>query len=244
MKIVAIIPARGSSKRLPNKNITEIDGKPLIAYTIESAIESKRINKIVVSTDDKKIADVSRNYGILVIDRPVEYSTDSAPIEWALRHAVRYLEENEKYTADIIVLLQANVPIRKKGVIDKVIDKLIQTSADSVVTVYEVDQRPEWMKRLVDDDKIVALQKSAAIRMQDLPKLYLLDGAVSAIRKEVLMATEGKVGTHVYLGDDIRAVIQDKIYSIEVDVTSDILFAEVALKILNENGGINEKNQN
>ena len=242
MKIVAVIPARGSSKRLPNKNIKEIYGKPLIAYTIESAIESKRINKIVVSTDDEKIAEVSRNYGIQVINRPEEYSTDSAPIEWALRHAVRYLEENEKYTADIIVLLQANVPIRKKGVIDNVIDKLIQTNADSVVTVYEVDQRPEWMKKIVDDDKIVALQKSAAIRMQDLPKLYLLDGAVSAIRKEVLMATEGKVGVHVYFGDDIRAVIQDKIYSIEVDETSDILFAEVALKILNEYGGINENN--
>ena len=238
MKIVAVIPARGSSKRLPNKNIMKICGKPLIAYTIESAIESKKITKIVVSTDDEKIAEVSRNYGIQVIDRPIEYSTDLAPLEWALRHAVKYLEENEGYTADIIVLLQANVPIRKKGIIDKVIDKLIQTNADSVVTVYKVDQMPEWMKKIVNDDKVIPLQESSAIRMQDLPEFYLLDGAVLAIRKKVLMATENKIGTHVYLGDDIRAVIQDKIYSIEVDDASDLVFAEVAIKILHKKNSI------
>ena len=218
MKILIVIPARGGSKGLKNKNIKLLLGKPLIAYTIDAARESEFADKIVVSTEDEKIAEVSKNYGVQFIDRPVEYSTDTAPIEWALRHAVSYLEQNENYFADIIVWIQANVPIRKKGQIDNVIQKLIDTKADSVITVTEVTKRPEYMKKIVNGDKIIHLARPKETRRQEYKdKLYVADGAVLAMRREVLMKTEGLTGAHVYLGDDIRGTIEEPKYAIEID---------------------------
>jgi CMP-N-acetylneuraminic acid synthetase len=227
MKILLIIPARGGSKGLKNKNIKLLVGKPLIGYTIEAALESKLADKIVVSTEDKKIAEVSRNYGIQVVDRPIEYSTDTAPIEWALRHAVRYFEENEKYFADIVVWLQANVPIRKRGQIDNAIQKLIDTKADSTITVTEVTQRPEYMMEMINGDRVIQLAKAKEIRRQEFGEsLYIADGAVLAMRTEVLMKTEGMSGAHVYLGEDIRGIAEVAEYAIEIDEQFDFDVAE------------------
>ncbi len=227
MNVLTIIPAREGSKGVKNKHIKQLLGKPLVAYTIEAALESKLTDKIVVSTDDKKIAKVSRKYGIQVIDRPAKYATDTAPIEWALRHAVRYLERNERYFADIVVWIQANVPIRKKGQIDKVIQKLIDTGADSVITVTEVTQRPEFMKKMVSGDKIIHLAKPKKYRRQDYAEpLYVADGAVIAMKKDVLMKTEGMTGAHVYLGDDIRGIVEEPKYAVEIDEPFDFDVAE------------------
>jgi N-acylneuraminate cytidylyltransferase/CMP-N,N'-diacetyllegionaminic acid synthase len=120
MNILCIIPARGGSKRLKDKNIIPLIGKPIIAYTIEAALQSHLANKIIISTDDEKIARVAMKYDIQVVKRPKEYSTDTAPIEQALRHVVRFLKGEEGYLADIVGI-QANIPIRKKGQIDEVL---------------------------------------------------------------------------------------------------------------------------
>lgn len=230
MKILIIIPARGGSKGVKNKNIKSLLGKPLIVYTFDAARESKLADKIVVSTEDKKIAEVARNYGIQVINRPVEYSTDSAPIEWALRHAVRYLQENERYFADIVVWLQANVPIRKRGQIDNVIQKLIDTRADSVITLTKVTQRPEYMMKMINEERVIQLAKTKKIRRQEFSEpLYVPDGAVLAMRKEVLMKTEGMTGAHVYLGEDIRGIVEEPKYAIEIDEPLDFSVAEALL---------------
>lgn len=233
MKVLTIIPARGGSKDIKDKNIAPLLGKPIIAYTIEAALESKLTDKIVVSTEDKKIAEVSRKYGIQVIDRPAKYATDTAPIEWALRHAVRYLERKERYSPDIVVWLQANVPIRKNGQIDNVIQKLIDTNADSVITVTQVTQRPEFMKKMVKGDRIMHLAKPKKYRRQDYAAepLYVADGAVLAMKKEVLMKTEGMTGAHVYLGNDIRGIIEEPKYAIEVDEPFDLDVAEGLLLV-------------
>lgn len=218
MNIVIIIPARGGSKGLRNKNIKPLLGKPLLFYTIDAARESKLADRIIISTEDKSISKISREYGIEVINRPIEYSTDDAPIELALRHVIRYLEQNENYFADVVVLLQANVPIRKKGRIDNVIRKLVDTKADSVVTVVEITKRPEFMKKITKGDKIIHLRKTKKIRRQECKdKLYILDGAVLAIKRDVLMKTENLTGAHVYLGEDIRCIIQKPKYAIEID---------------------------
>lgn len=220
MNVLCIIPARGGSKGLKNKNIKPLLGKPLIGYTIEAALASKLIDKIVISTDDWKIAKAAllRRYHVEVIKRPRQYATDSAPIELALRHAVRYLQSSQRYRADIVVWLQANVPIRKNGSIDKVIRKLIKTSADSVVTVTEAGCRPENMKRLLHGNRVVHLARPKEIRRQEYKdKLYLLNGAVIAMTRKALMSSEGQKGAHVYLGDDIRCVTEERLYSFEVD---------------------------
>lgn len=223
MNILGVIPARRGSKSLKNKNIIPIFGKPLIGYTIEAALESKLINKIVVSTDGKKIAKLATTYKIQVIERPKKYATDSAPIEDSLRHAVKYLEDKEDYIPDIVVCLQANTPIRKKGQIDRVIKKLITTDADSVVTIYQVTQYPQWMKTMDRDGFLFPLfPKYKKYRRQNIKPMFLLDGAVIAIKRKVLMETEGKRGVHVFVGKKIVGIIQDKKYTIEVDDREDL----------------------
>lgn len=231
LNILCIIPARGGSKRLKNKNIIPLLGRPIIAHTIKSALESKLIDKIVVSTDDLKIRRVSKKYGIQVIKRPKAYATDTSPIEQALRHAVRYLEINEGYSADIIVWLQANVPIRKKGQIDSALRELISTKADSAVTVYQVSQYPLWMKKMDKRGFILPLYtKIKEYRSQDVEPLYLLDGAIVAMRREALMSTVGKIGAHIYLGKRTVGIIQEKKYTIEVDDREDLDLAEFYLR--------------
>ena len=233
MNILCIIPARGGSNGLSNKNIMPLLGKPLIGYTIEAALESKLIDKTVVSTDDPKIARVAASYKVMTIKRPKRYATDSAPIELALRHAVRYLQTNQRYNADIVIWLQANVPFRVKGNIDKAIRKLIKTRADSVISITEVSCRPENMKRLLRGDKIAHLARPTEIRRQEYrnKKLYFLNGAIIAITRKALMDSEGLKGAHVYLGNDIRAIIEDRFYSFEVDdkLDFDILKGLVAV---------------
>ncbi|TBR14792.1 acylneuraminate cytidylyltransferase family protein [bacterium] len=218
MNVLCIIPARGGSKGLKNKNIMPLFGKPLIYYTIRAAKDSKLVNKIVVSTDDEKIAKAAQKYNVQAIKRPVKYATDSAPIELALRHAVEYLKNTEGYFADVIVWLQANIPIRKKGQIDNVVRKLISSKADSAVTVYPVTQFPQWMKRMNKDGFLSPLFKGAVkYRRQDVEQMYLLDGAIVAIRSTVLMKTKDKSGVHVFMGKKVSGVVQELKYTIEVD---------------------------
>lgn len=232
MRILIIIPARGGSKRLKNKNIMPLLGKPLIGYTIEAAKISTLADKIVISTEDNEIAACAKRYGIQVINRPFEFSTDEAPIEWALRHAVKYLNETEGYLADIVVWLQANVPIRKYDQIDMVIQKLIDTGSDSVLTVTAVTQRPEFMKKMVEKDRIIHMAIPKETRRQDYNELlYVADGAVIAIRTDILMHTEGMTGAHIYLGTDIRGVIQEPQYAIEIDDQFDYDVAEGLLMV-------------
>ena len=227
MKILIVIPARGGSKGLKNKNIMPLLGKPLIGYTIDAAKQSALADKIVVSTEDRDIAACAKYYGIQVVDRPPEFATDEAPIEWALRHAVTSLKENEGYPADIVVWLQANVPIRKAGQIDRVIQKLVDTGSDSVLTVTKVTQRPEFMKKMVEEDKIIHIAVPKETRRQEYNEdFYVADGAVIAIRTSVLMQTEGMTGAHIYLGTDIRGVVEEPQYAIEIDDQFDYDVAE------------------
>ena len=111
MNALAIIPARGGSKGIPRKNIYSLAGKPLMAYTIQQALASRKISKVVVSTDDEEIADVAREYGAEVVMRPEELALDATPTEPVLLHVLDYLEEKENYSPDLIVLLQITSPL-------------------------------------------------------------------------------------------------------------------------------------
>lgn len=231
MNILCVIPARGGSKRLKNKNIIPLLNKPVIGYTIKSAFESKLINKIVVSTDDRKIASVAAKLGAQIIPRPKRFATDTSPIEYALRHSVEYLERKDNYSADIIVWLQANVPVRKKGQIDNVIKKLLDSGADSAVTVYKVSQYPLWMKRMDKNGFIFPLfTKIKEFRSQDVEPLYLLDGAIVAMKRGALVSSAGKTGAHIYLGKKTIGIIQEKEYTTEIDEKEDLDLSKFYLK--------------
>lgn len=232
MNIVGIIPARGGSKGFPRKNVQVLLGKPVIAHTIVAAQRSNLITRLIVSTEDEEITEISHRHGVEVIPRPVELAADDSPIEEALRHSVTYLREKEGYNPDIVVQMQANVPVRKEAMIDAVIEKLINSGADSTASIYEVDQRPEIMKRLKGDRLFPRYKLTRGYRRQDFSKLYLLDGAVLATKTEVLFATIGDRRAHAYLGDNVRGVVQEKFYAIEVDSPEDLVLAEAILQTL------------
>ncbi len=232
MDILGIIPARGGSQGFPKKNIKLLLGKPVIAYTIIAARRSQLITRLTVSTEDREIAEISQQYGAEVIFRPVELAADNSPIEDALRHTVTYLKEKEGYSPDIIVQMQANVPIRKEGMIDKVIKKLIDTKADSAISIYEVDQIPELMKTL-DGDKLKPKHGLPdGYRRQDFSSLYLADGAVMVTRTDVLFETIGDKRAHAYLGNNVSGVVQEKYYTIELDSPEDLVLAEAVMSVL------------
>ena len=232
MNILCIIPARGGSKRLKDKNIIPFFGKPIIAYTIEAALRSRLVNRTVISTDDEKIARVAMKYNVQVVQRPKEYSTDTAPIEQALRHVVRFLKGEEGYLADVVVWLQANIPMRKKGQIDEVLREMIRKGADSAVTVYPVNQYPQWMKRMDRKGLLLPFLKNMkTYRAQDVEPMYLLDGAVVAMKRSVLMRRENRSGVHTFLGKRVVGIVQeDRKYSIEVDDGDDLNLARYYFK--------------
>src|SRR3989344_4807350 len=124
-KILAIIPARGGSKGVPGKNIKPLAGKPLIAYTIAEAKKSKYIDRLVVSTENKEIAKVAREFMAEVIERPAELARDETPTPPVLRQAVEFLEAKEGYLPDLVLLLPCTCPLRKAGQIDVMIEKYL-----------------------------------------------------------------------------------------------------------------------
>jgi CMP-N,N'-diacetyllegionaminic acid synthase len=225
-RILTIIPARGGSKRLPGKHLRLFLDKPLIAYAIDAAKGSKYIDRLIVTTDDKEIAAVAKECGADVpFMRPPELATDTAPTLPVLQHAVAFLEkEGEKF--DTIVLLQPTVPGVLAQHVDAAIEKLLETHTNSCVSVCEIVDRPEWMYHL--DQKGNATPYSIedpAVRSQDLPKLYRLNGAVYVTTRDVLMN-----GNKIVDDASCSAVIMPRERSVDIDTAADFALAEQLLK--------------
>ena len=229
--VLGVILARGGSKGIPRKNLRILCGKPLVAYTVEAALRARRLNRVVLSTDGEEIARVAAEHGVEVIMRPAEYATDTAPMDLALRHAVRVIErQGDK--VDIVVALYANIPVRQERIIDQVVDKLISSGADSVQTYAPYRTPPQWAYR-VDDDKPTPLEGCyvPSYRRQDLIPAYHPDGAVVAVCRDILMQSEGApVETEAFLGTDRRAVVQSPEDTVDVDEPFDLLWAEFLLE--------------
>lgn len=132
METICIIPARGGSKGIPRKNVLNVAGKPLIAWAIAAAADCKAINRIIVSTDDKEITDVSTRFNAEVIQRPPHISGDNASSEDALLHVLEHLNNNERYQPDTIVFMQCTCPLTKAGDINDAIDFYKKNHADVV----------------------------------------------------------------------------------------------------------------
>jgi len=185
-KILAIIPARGGSKGLPRKNIKNLAGKPLIAWTIESALKSRYLDRVIVSTEDKEIAKIARRYGAEVIERPKKLATDKAETIKVIFHVLRSLKK-ENYTPEIIILLQPTSPLRSMNDVDKAIEYFLKNGCESVVSVYEFEHSPYWTfeikKRYLTP---IFGWKYFKIRRQDLPKIYIPNGAIFIADVEIL----------------------------------------------------------
>lgn len=137
MHILAIIPARGGSRRLPGKNLLDVAGRPLLVHSIEHANRAKGVTRTVVSTDDPAIQAVSISAGAEVILRPPELSSDTATSESALRHTLDVLKDRDAYQPDLVVFLQCTSPVREHDDIDRAIQHLIHTGADSLFSATE-----------------------------------------------------------------------------------------------------------
>jgi CMP-N,N'-diacetyllegionaminic acid synthase len=222
MNILAIIPARGGSKGIPRKNVIDVAGKPMIGYAIEAAKKSKYINKVVVSTDDKEIATVSKKFGAEVIDRPNEMAQDTSPVIPALQHALAKVKE-KGFTPDVMVLLQPTSPLRKTEDVDNALEIYLKNKPCSVVSVCEVPHGLNIMYA-VDNNKIRSvIEKKEEKLRQNVSKVYRLNGAVYVFEPALL--AKGKV-----FEEGTLAYIMPKERSIDVDDPADLTMAEALLK--------------
>lgn len=227
MNALGVIPARGGSKSIPRKNITPLCGKPMIAYTIAAAQNSQRLTQFVVSSEDTGIIDVAKKYGAPVpFIRPTELATDDAPSLPVVQHAVIEMERTLGITYDYIVLLQPTTPLRLSEDIDRALDKLAATGADSVISVCDVGAyHPARMRQIVDDQlvELPTREPKEMLRRQDLPPVYIRNGAIYAVRRDVLMEKNSMVGKVS------RPYIMPEERSVNVDSRLDLLLAEILL---------------
>lgn len=218
---MAIIPARGGSKRLPGKNIKNIGGKPMIAHAILAAKKSKYIDRLIVSTDDPAIVKVAKKYGAEVpFIRPAELASDTAPTLAVLKHAVKYIEDNDRFKPDLIVLIQPTNPLVRSADVDGAIVKMIATKTNSCFTVSEISQRPEWMYTLSGKKPKLFLspRNSEKKRSQDLPKLGIINGAVYVMKYDTLMKKNRirDENTSIYTMPKERSVDIDNHFDFEI----------------------------
>jgi len=220
MNIISIIPARGGSKRIPKKNIKLLAGKPLIAYTIEASLNSKFINKTIVSTNDEEIAAIAKKYGAEVIVRPQEIAGDNSSTEDALIHVIEELEKQGQQISHV-VLLQPTSPLRKTEDIDKGINLALETNSDSVLSVCEIQHH-----YLTGEfkEEAYSLDYSKRPFSQTMPKKYRENGAIYITKKNLLTKNKNR------LGGKIKAIVMNEIDSIDIDEIYDFELIEKIIK--------------
>ncbi|MCW8877879.1 MAG: acylneuraminate cytidylyltransferase family protein [Kangiellaceae bacterium] len=215
-RVLAIIPARGGSKGVKNKNIREVGGKPLINWTIEAGLGSKYIDRMILSSDDQKIISVAEDAKCEApFVRPEYLSTDEAKSIDVVLHAVEFVADH----FDIVVLLQPTSPLRTSSDIDGALTKYIDTDAQAIVSVSAVEKSPYWMYQLQEPgDKIqpVVNLEEIPLRRQDAPECFALNGAIYVIDNNVLRNEQ------TFLPEDTRAYVMNQRSSIDIDTEEDL----------------------
>ena len=230
MEVLALIPARGGSKGVPGKNIRPLAGRPLIAWSCEAARGSRRVTRTIVSTDDEAIARVARAEGAAVpFMRPPALAADDTPMLAVVQHALRELEASERYRPAVVVLLQPTSPLRTAAHVDAAIETLLQTGADSVVTVVEVPHlfNPLTVLR-VEGDRLVPFSGDAKdartfARRQDKPRVFARNGPA------VLAMRVGTIASGSLYGADSRPLVMSVEESVDIDSPFEFELAEWAL---------------
>lgn len=223
MQVLTIIPARGGSKGLPRKNVLPLAGKPLIAWNIEAALATESISRLVVSTDDAEIADIARQYGAEVIDRPLELAGSSASSESALVHALDELETKEGYSPDLLVFMQCTSPLTTAEDIDTAVKNLIDNNADSCLTAKDFHYFI-WQEEQDGSATGINHDKRFRPRRQDREPQYEENGAV------YVMKTAGfKEAKHRFFGKTVISLMPPE-HCFEIDEPVDIQICEMLLR--------------
>lgn len=228
MNVLGVIPARSGSRRIRDKCIARLGGYPLIYYTIREALRSKTLSRVVVTTDSQLYAEIARNHGAEVpFLRPAEISGD-CDTALVLRHCVEQLEAGG-WPVDIVVTLQPTSPFRTAGDIDACVSKLLETGADSVVSVKPVREFPQWMFRIEENKMVPFLQsidtaKISGIIAQELGGLFFPNGAIYCTRRQTLMKENRIFGSHC-----LPYIMPEK-RSLDIETPQDLRLAEAMLE--------------
>ena len=223
-KNVAVIPARGGSRGIPDKNIRDFAGKPLIAWTIEQALAAHGVDRVIVSTDSERIADIARKYGAEVpFFRPDGISTSETPIEPVMLHAFEWLQANEAYRADAMLLLFPTNPLRQVAHIEECVELFSTADVDSVITVNEspAHYTPYWTLVRQDDGRVTYfggndIRKGYA-RRQDFPQTcYAKNDLVFVINPENLKEDPSSL-----YGERVELHVTERIYDGDINDPED-----------------------
>lgn len=220
---LGIIPARGGSKRLPKKNILDLNGKPLIGWSIEAGLNSQYIDEVIVSSDDDDILKISKGFGANVIKRPVELASDTATTFDAIEHVIKNVK---KY--DYIVLLQPTSPLRTSKHVDEAIEIVFKKDAKAIVSVCETEHSPLWSNILPHDNSMDNFLTDSIInkRSQDIPIYYRLNGALYIYKCEKLLEEK-----KLFFNDKIFAFKMNKKESIDIDDIYDFNLAKCLMSL-------------
>lgn len=219
MDLLVVIPARGGSKGIPQKNIYPLKGKPLLEYAIECIINSKISCTIAVSTDSNKIADVARNFSeVIVIDRPSKISGDTASTESALIHALEYMENEFGKSFDCVMTLPVTSPLRKPETVASFLEDYLKKKDihDAQLTLHE-SYSDYWVKKL---DGFERLYKNAPRRRQEREPMFVENSAI------YITEVTSLIETNSVLGHNPTAFIIDEIEGADVNEVRDIFFIE------------------
>jgi len=237
LKVLGIIPARGGSRRVPKKNIRLLAGKPLISYTIKAALGSKLINRLIVSTDDEEIARVAEKYNAEIpFLRPASLAQDDTPDQPVFKHALQKLNEMDGFIPEIVLNLRPTTPLKTPEIIDRVIQKMVETQADIVrtMTLVEGVHHPYWMYSLSPEYKAATFVDGIDVKdyyqSQLLPKVYRINGVVDGFSLKTI--TSG----YMLGNENMFGVVISNKESIDIDTEFDFLHAELIinkLKIVN-----------
>lgn len=232
LQVLGIIPARGGSKGVQRKNIAPLAGKPMIAWTIEAALCSPSLSRVIISTDDQEISDIAQSLGAEApFLRPAELANDDTPGIAPVLHAVRWLATHEDYHPDYVMLLQPTSPLRTTEDIENVVRLANEQQCDAVVSVTEAAGHPFWMKQMAADGSLTDFLTPPReySRRQDLPTAYELNGAVYLIRCEQLLKHETLYPARTF------GYVMPQSRSIDVDSSWDLYVADLILRDQNEN---------
>lgn len=223
MKTLAIIPARGNSKRIPQKNIKKFAGKPLIAWTIIAARKSKLINRIIVTTDSKKIAKIARRYKAEIpFLRPKKLAKDSIGIEPVLISALEWLKKHESYQPDAVILLMPTNPLKLPRHLDEAIRIFKKKNVDSVISVSEAtgNNNPYWILKKTKAGKITLFNdaniKKMLVRSQLLPACYSRNDIIYVLKLKNLYEKPFNL-----YGDKIELYIMDEFFNADINTPED-----------------------
>lgn len=223
MDTIAVIPARGGSKRIPRKNLVEIAGKPLLAWTIEAARASALLDRIFVSTEDEEIADVAQRWGAEVIVRPQELAADVTGTEPVLLHALDQLWEQERYQPDALALLQCTSPLRGGDIIDRAIERLVESQCDAVVGVHPTIEY-FFSGKLLQGRYVPNYDPLRRPRTQEIEPRYHENGSIYVTRVDFLKESGCR------MGGDCRAVVMSPIEGLDIDDLHDLAIARYHLE--------------